>query len=139
MKRLYLATVGACLLGLLLPSTGMAAKADGKKAKLIAKYDTNGNGTVDADEMPALRKEVEADKDGALKAYDKDGDGKLSDEEIQAIKPGASGKSKTGETRNKSTGNKSKKEKSDESKQSDAVKDEGDSKEAGGEDAAKSE
>jgi len=136
MKRLHIAMVGACLLGLLLPSTGMAAKADGKKAKLIAKYDTNGDGSLDADEMAALRKDVEADKDGALKSYDKDGDGKLSDEEIQAIKPGSSGKSKTGETRNKSTGKKSKK---GESNQSDAGKDEGDSKEPADEGASKSE
>jgi hypothetical protein len=94
MKRIYIATVGACLLGLLLPSTGMAAKADGKKAKLIAKYDKNKDGTLDADEMDSLRKDFDADKEGNLKTYDKNKDGKLSDEEINAIKPGASKKPK---------------------------------------------
>ena len=105
--------VGALLLGLMLPSTAMAAKADGKKAKLIAKYDKNGDGTLDGDEMDALRKDFEADKDGALKAYDKNGDGQLSDEEIQAIKPGAGKKTKAG-----SAGEKSKKEKKEKAAQS---------------------
>jgi hypothetical protein len=95
MKQLLKLMVVACLLGLMLPPSVLAAKSDGKKAKLIAKYDKNGDGALDADEMAALRKDVEADTGGDLKAYDKNGDGKLSDEEISAIKPGASKKPKT--------------------------------------------
>ncbi|MCU0787812.1 MAG: EF-hand domain-containing protein [Verrucomicrobia bacterium] len=106
MKQIYPLLVGACLLGLFLPPNVLAAKADGKKAKLIAKYDKNGDGTLDADEMAALRKDLGADKDGDLKAYDKDGDGKLSDEEISAIKPGAAKTPKVG-----TPGEKPKKEK----------------------------
>jgi len=86
--------IGACLLGLMQPTTALAAKADGKKAKLIAKYDKNKNGVIDGEEMKAFRKDFAADKEGTLKGYDKDGDGKLSDEEIKAIKPGAGKKAK---------------------------------------------
>ena len=136
MKQLYNLMVCACLLGLILPPSVLAAKSDGKKAKLVAKYDKNGDGTLDAEEMEALRKDVEADKDGDLKAYDKDGDGKLSDEEISAIKPGASKTPKTGVA-----GDKPKKEKK-EKKQKDAkpegagtAKKEGASEESGVEQA----
>ena len=107
MKRLNPLILGACLLGLILPSAVMAAKADGKKAKLIAQYDKNGNGNLDGDELGAVRSAFEADPEGELKAYDKNADGKLSDEEIQAIKPGAAKKPKA-----PGAGEKLKKEKS---------------------------
>jgi hypothetical protein len=68
-----------------------AAKADGKKAKLIAKYDESGNGIIDGAEMVAFRKAFAADTEGVLQGYDKDENGELSDEEIMGIKPGKSG------------------------------------------------
>ncbi len=93
MKKTCLLLACLCLAA---PSTGFAAKADGKKAKLIAKYDKNANGVIDKDEMEALRKDFAKDKDGELKQYDTNGDGKLDDAEIAAIKPG-SGKKSGGE------------------------------------------
>ncbi len=103
MKKVLILVIGFCLSGLIVPSSTFAAKADGKKAKLIAKYDKNGNGIIDGEEKDALRKDFAADPKGDLKQYDTNGDGKLSDEEIAAIKPG-SGK-KGGETK-KAGGNK---------------------------------
>jgi Ca2+-binding EF-hand superfamily protein len=94
MKKLSLLTLGLCLLALTLPSSAFAGKADGKKAKLIAKYDKNGNGIIDGDEKDAIRKDYAANPNGELKEYDTDHDGKLSDEEIAAIKPGSGGKKK---------------------------------------------
>src|SRR5258708_9922493 len=92
MKKVLILVIGVCLSGLIVPSTTFAAKADGKKAKLIAKYDKNGNGIIDGEEKDALRKDFAADPKGDLKQYDTNGDGKLSDEEIAAIKPGATKK-----------------------------------------------
>ena len=100
MRKLCLITICFCALGLALPSSVLAGKADGKKAKLIAKYDKNSNGVLEADEKQAMRDDYAKDKEGELKAFDKDGDGKLSDEEIAAIKPG-SGKAKEGTTKGK--------------------------------------
>ena len=96
MKKLLVAMIVASLGCLAAAPNALAAKADGKKAKLIAKYDKNGNGIIDGEEKDAIRKDYAANPNGELKAYDKDGDGKLSDEEIAAIKPG-SGSAKSGE------------------------------------------
>jgi Ca2+-binding EF-hand superfamily protein len=95
MKNILILAAGFTVLGGIMTSSAFAAKADGKKAKLIAKYDKNGNGVIDGDEMEALRKDFAADKEGELKAFDTNGDGKLDDQEIAAIKPGANSKSKT--------------------------------------------
>ena len=89
MKKLTLLVMGVCLAGLLTP----AALAKGKKgaapatapSDTYAKYDKNYNGAHDADEKDAVRKDLDADKTGPLKAFDKDSDGKLSDEELAAI------------------------------------------------------
>lgn len=89
MKQLLLLTLSLTLLGLFSPSTASAAVADGKKSKLIAKYDTNKNGKIDGEEMEALRKDFAKDPNGDLKAYDTNKNGKLDDDEIAAIKPGA--------------------------------------------------
>jgi EF hand len=103
MKKVLILVAGFWLISMVAPSGAFAAKADGKKAKLIAKYDKNGNGIIDGDEMNAVRKDFAADPNGELKQFDTNGDGKLSDEEIAAIKPG-SGK-KGGEAK-KAGGNK---------------------------------
>lgn len=92
MKKVLIITVSLCLFGLVAPSNIIAAKADGAKAKIIAKYDKNSNGVIDGDEKEALRKDFEKDPNGDLKQFDKNGDGKLDDDEISAIKPGSGNK-----------------------------------------------
>jgi len=100
MKKLCLIAIGACTLSLVLPANVLAAKADGKKAKLFAKYDKNKNDVLDADEKKAIQDDYAKNKDGELKSFDKDGDGKLSDQELAGIKPG-SGKAKEGSAKGK--------------------------------------
>jgi hypothetical protein len=92
MKKLPLLAAGLGLLALLAPTSALAQKAEGPKAKFFAKYDTNKNGVIDGDEIIALRKDFDADPTGDLRRYDTNHDGKLSDEEIAAIKPPGSGK-----------------------------------------------
>jgi hypothetical protein len=64
------------------------AKDKGKKkggADVFARYDANGNGKLDPDEVEAVKKAFATDPD--LKQYDTNGDGKLDDNEVAAIKP----------------------------------------------------
>src|ERR1041385_8982487 len=96
MKRVLIIAAVVCAFCLFATMNASAEKANGKKAKLIAKYDKNGNGVIDGEVKDALRKDLAANPNGELKAYDTDGDGKLSDEEIASIKPG-SGKAKSGD------------------------------------------
>ncbi len=89
MKTIRICTILAALAAVAFPVSAFAAKGNkaGKgAAKAVRQYDTNANGTIDGDEVEALRKAFEADKTGALKELDKDSDGKLSDAEISAIK-----------------------------------------------------
>ncbi len=95
-------------LALVAPAVSFAAKADGSKAKAIAKYDTNKNGKIDGDEIVALRKDFDADPKGDLARFDTNKDGKLSDEEIAAIVPGSG---KKGDKAGKKSGGKKKTEK----------------------------
>jgi hypothetical protein len=88
MKMLLILLLSGVLL-VLSNSPALAGKADGPKAKLFAKYDTNKNGVIDGSEKEALRKDFEADKEGALKRFDTNKNGKLDDDEIAAIKPPA--------------------------------------------------
>ena len=97
--KLRFVLAGVLAMGLAASHPAFAAKADGKKAKklaaLIAKYDKDGNGVIDGDERDALRKDFAANPTGELAEFDTDHDGKLSDEEIAAIKmPAAGGKKK---------------------------------------------
>ena len=84
----------ATALAIALPASVFAAKdpaaKEAKKAarQAIAQYDKNGNGTIDGDEIEALKKAFDADKTGPLKQFDTNGDGKLDDTEIAAIKIG---------------------------------------------------
>jgi hypothetical protein len=112
LKRATLVALTVGILGLAVPSTCLAAKADGKKAKLIAKYDKNGNGIIDGDEKEALRKDFAKDPQGELKALDKNGDGKLDDDEIAAIKPGK-GTGKKGEKKDEKKSEEKKEDKKD--------------------------
>jgi Ca2+-binding EF-hand superfamily protein len=95
MKKACVIALALGLLGLAVPGSALAAKADGPKAKFFAKYDKNHNGVIDPDEKDAIRKDYAADPNGDLKRFDKDKDGKLSDEEIAAITP-PTGKGKAG-------------------------------------------
>ena len=57
MKKL---TLLLTVLALLAPAAAFAAKADGPKAKIIAKYDVNKNGKLDPDEIAVLKKDFAA-------------------------------------------------------------------------------
>ena len=73
-------------------------KGGALRQKLLEKYDTNGNGKIDPDEMEKARADRgkpdakggnpggEGLRDRMLKMFDKDGDGKLSDDEKAAAK-----------------------------------------------------
>jgi hypothetical protein len=77
----------------LFASAAQAAKAEGPKAKLMAKYDVNHNGVIDGDEIAAVKKAFAEAPEGELKRFDANKDGKLDDTEIAAIKaPGGKGK-----------------------------------------------
>jgi Ca2+-binding EF-hand superfamily protein len=89
-------------LGLALPATTLAAKGEKKAAKhkdVFSQYDANSDGTLDKDEKAAIVKDFEAKPDGRLKQFDTDNDGKLSDSELDAIKP--AGKGGKGKKKNK--------------------------------------
>lgn len=65
-----------------------AKKPKGEKkggTDVFAKYDKNGNGKLDAEEVEAIKKAFATDSD--LKKFDTNSDGKLDDNEIAAIKP----------------------------------------------------
>src|SRR5215212_7713822 len=62
-------------------------KADKPHAKVLEKYDKNGNGKLDDDEREAMRKERRSENAAAaLKKFDKNGDGKLDAGEREAAK-----------------------------------------------------
>jgi len=86
MKKLTLLVAAFALLA---PAASFAAKADGPKAKIIAKYDVNKNGKLDPDEIAALKKDFDANPKGDLARLDTNHDGKLSDEEIAALTAGS--------------------------------------------------
>ena len=94
MKIKFVLPITLCLFGAFTSFDASAAKEDGPKAKALAKYDKNGNGVIDGDEKDAIRRDYAANPNGELKRFDTDGDGKLSDEEIAAIKPGSGSKKK---------------------------------------------
>ena len=79
------------LLAIAVPSSHAAKPAKATKkdqkanAAVIAKYDKNGNGFIDADEVEAIQKAFKTDPD--LKRFDKNGDGKLDETEVSAINP----------------------------------------------------
>ena len=61
------------------------AKKAQKAGNIIAKYDRNNNGFIDADEVEAIQKAF--GRDPALKQFDKNSDGKLDDIEVSAMNP----------------------------------------------------
>jgi len=104
MKKLTLLVTA---LALFAPAALFAAKADGPKAKILAKYDTNKNGKLDPEEFEAVRKDFAANPKGDLAKLDTNKDGKLSDDEIAALVPGA-GKKKSDDPAAKKSGGKKK-------------------------------
>ncbi len=86
--------IALCSAVLALPAASFAAKGEKRKkghreAMAAAKgYDANGNGTIDGDEVAAVQKAFEADKNGVLKAFDTNTDGTLDATEVGAIKTG---------------------------------------------------
>lgn len=74
---------------LLAPVAVLAAKAEGPKARAMAKYDLNHDGKLDASELAALQKDFSADPKGDLARFDTDKDGKLSADELAKIIPGS--------------------------------------------------
>ncbi|MSU24498.1 MAG: hypothetical protein EXS32_11830 [Opitutus sp.] len=83
----------AAALGLLVVIAPLGASAaEGPKARIFTKYDTNKNGAIDGDEIVAVRKAFAAEPKGEFATYDKNSDGKLDDAEIAAIKPPGSKK-----------------------------------------------
>ena len=85
MKKIPLSIVFVSVFGFV-ALTGASA-AEGPKAKIFAKYDTNKNGVIDGDEIMAVRKAFATEPKGEFASYDKNQDGKLDDAEIAAIKP----------------------------------------------------
>jgi|GEM_PF-2803539 len=88
MRKEVVIVAWVCI-GLAVPLHVFGAKADGPKARarVYAQFDKNSNGKFDPDEREAIRKAYEADKQGELKWFDRDQDGKLSDAELDQIKP----------------------------------------------------
>lgn len=71
-------------------TTETAANAERGKTQLFAKYDTNKNGTLDADEIEAIKKDFDAaSKKSPIKRLDANKDGKLSEDELKSIQPAA--------------------------------------------------
>ncbi len=107
-KRTLLIIAGICCLGLLVPSI---AEAKGKKKgassnvdaakQVLAKYDTNSNGVLDADEIAALKKDFAAGNASSAAVFDTDANGKLDDNEIAALQTAASTPAKGGKKKHK--------------------------------------
>ncbi|MBI3880016.1 MAG: hypothetical protein HY301_08110 [Verrucomicrobia bacterium] len=93
MKKLTAILAGLCVLALVAPTTSFAAKAKKDKGgvDVFGRFDKNHNGVLDDEEKTELKKAFETD--ATLKSLDLNGDGKLDDGEIAAIKP-AGGKKK---------------------------------------------
>jgi hypothetical protein len=85
-------------------SKGKAAPATAH-ADILAKYDTNGNGKLEAKEKDALIKDFYTNKTGLLTALDTNNDGMLSSREIAAISGTAKAKGK-GKSKGKGKKNK---------------------------------
>jgi hypothetical protein len=91
---------------LLAPAAVFAAKAEGPKAKTMAKYDLNHDGKLDEAEAAAIQKDFTAAPTGDLARFDTDKDGKLSAGEIAKMVPGSGGKRGEGDKKAKADGEK---------------------------------
>ena len=104
MTRIRIVSITACFSALILAATAQAAPSEQKdsaarKAEMMNKFDTNGNGTLDPEEKEKLRAEMQNRRGGRnrkewtpeqraemLKKFDKDGDGMLSDTEKATLR-----------------------------------------------------
>ena len=102
MKLTHILPIAAAMIALAAPSPLFAKGKGGKKPKDPVKqasatalnlYDKDSSGTINGDEIKAVRDAFAADKAGPLKALDTNTDGTLDDAEIAAIqKKGKGGK-----------------------------------------------
>lgn len=101
------------LITFIVAPTAFAKKSKGKAAPdtshsdILVKYDTNGNGKLDATEKDQLIKDFYTNKTSSLTALDNNQDGILSSREIAAVSAPnkAKGKGKAnGKTNGKSKG-----------------------------------
>jgi len=97
MKLTRILTIAAALVAIALPTSAMAAKGKGKKARnpvkqasaaALSAHDKNADGVITGDESVALRADFAAAKTGPLAALDVNTDGTLDDNEIAAIHKG---------------------------------------------------
>ena len=103
MKSSLVLVIGVCCLALLTPGIA-SAKGGGKKGRkdnssssssgsvaqgIMAKYDANGDGTLDATETAKLKADFAAGNATEAASYDANRNGKLDDSEIGAIKSAA--------------------------------------------------
>jgi hypothetical protein len=104
MKRTIVIIAGVCCLALLTPNL---AEAAGKKKKqqtdnggaakqVMAKYDNNTNGILDASEIEALKKDFAAGNASMAAVFDTDKNGKLDDSEIAALQAATPAPAKEG-------------------------------------------
>lgn len=108
MNKLRLLPAALALATLVLAPAAFAAKAEGPKAKAMAKYDLDHDGKLSAAELAAVEKDFAAAPTGDLARFDIDKDGKLSPAELAKIVPGsgagkkrADGEKKTGDGKKK--------------------------------------
>ena len=104
MTRIRIASITACLSALILTATTHAVPSEprdpaARRAEMMNKFDTNGNGTLDPEEKEKLRAEMQNRRGGRnrkewtpeqraemLKKFDKDGDGELNEDERKAAR-----------------------------------------------------
>jgi hypothetical protein len=93
MKKIIMIALGLCCLGLLAPTL---ASAKGKKTKptpeqitaakaILAKYDANTSGILDADEITKLQKDYAAGNEPDAQVFDVNNDKTLDDSEIATL------------------------------------------------------
>lgn len=90
-SKFHLLTFVAIALICALPATLFAARGDkaaarqkgARPGRVLKQFDTNHNGSIEGDEVAALRKAF-----ALFKGLDKDGNGTLDDSEIAAVKTG---------------------------------------------------
>ena len=94
--------LGLCCLGLLAPSLASAKDKAGKPTAeqvtaakaILAKYDANTNGMLDADEIAKLKADFAAGKAADAAVFDINSDKALDDSEIATIQKAAKSKHK---------------------------------------------
>jgi hypothetical protein len=98
------------LTSLLLAPASFAAKADGPKAKAMAKYDLDQDGKLSGAEIAALTKDFAAAPTGDLARFDTDKNGILSVEELAKVVPGSGKKGEKKSNGEKKAGGEKKKD-----------------------------